>query len=104
ASEQRHGHCEADAVEVSLRRKTTLGDVVDVERKLGAHVLVLALGVVNVWAVLRGRVGKRLTDRKIHSFRVTDGVAQVMRERANRKREIIGVLGIPKQRPDEVSG
>ena len=81
-----------------------LRNVVDVECKLGADVLVWAFGIVHVWSVLLFQVGKFLADGNIDRLGMPNGVAVVMRQRANRKCDIIRVLRVPEKRSDKIAG
>ena len=81
AGEQRDGYGEANMVQVFLRREAALRDLVDVEGKLCAHMLVRPLGVVHRCAILRGQLGKLLRDRRVDRVRMTDRIAQVVRQR-----------------------
>ena len=101
---KRNGDGEADVVEVALGREAMLGDVVDVEGKLGADVLVLAFRVVDVGAVFGGELGERLADGEVDGIGMADGVAEVVGERADGEGDVVGVFGVAEERADEVAG
>ena len=97
ACQQRHGDGEADVVQVTLGSQAVLGNLVDVEGELGADVLVRALGIVDVGAVLHGQRGELGANRQVDRLCVADGVAHVVRERANGEGNIVWLLASRKR-------
>ena len=79
------------------RGHAVMRDLVNVKGELGLHVLVLALGVAHVAAVFGTQTGELHGDGEICGFGVTDGVADVVRQRAHGERELIGVMRIAKE-------
>ena len=78
------------------------GDVVDVERKLGPHVLMFTFGIVTLGPYLRASPGTTGHGR-FTGLGMAEGVAQVVRERADGEGDIVGVLRVAEERADEVS-
>ena len=91
-------------VEVALGRQAVLGDLVDVEGKLGTDVLVRALGVVDVGTILDGQRGKLAADSQIDRLRVTYGVSQIVRESADGEGNVVRAFGVAEEGTNEVTG
>jgi hypothetical protein len=97
-------HFKADIFEIGGRGEATLTQLVDVEGELGLDVGVGIFGIVDAGAVSFFKLGKLDGDGEIDGGAVTDGVADVVRERANSEGEFVGSLGVFKKAEDEVSG
>ncbi len=97
-------HFEADEFHIFGGGETTLAELVDVEGELGPDVGVGILGVVNVGAISFFEFGELDRDGEIDSDAVADGVADVMRERADGEGELVGGVRVAEEADDEVSG
>ena len=86
------------------RRQAVVGNLVDVEGELSLDMLVFAFGIVHHRPVARAQFWKLHGYREIRRLGVTDGIADVVRKRAHRKRQFVRVAGVAKQVDDKVAG
>ena len=98
------GNFEADVLEVGGGGEATLAELVDVEGELGLDVGVRVFSVVDVGAIFLLEFGKFDRDGEIDGVAVADGVADVVRERADGEGELVGGVGVAEEADDEVSG
>jgi len=97
------GDFEANMAEVVDGSEAALGDLVDVEGKLGLDVLVLAFSIVNVRAVFGGELGEFNGNGEVGGLGVPNGVADVVAEGADGERKLIRVAGVAEQIDDEIA-
>src|SRR6185437_15686140 len=95
---------EADVAKVPDRSEAMVGNLIDVEGELRPDMLLLALGVVHDIAVAPLQLWKLHRHGNVGSLRVADGVADVVRKRADGEGEFVRVAGIPEQVDDEIAG
>ena len=93
----------ADVAEVAGGGEAAFAELVDVEGELGLDVCVGALGVVDAGAVLLFEAGELDGDGDVDGGAVTDGVADVVGERADGEGELVGGLRVVEKGEDEVS-
>src|ERR1700733_3409341 len=93
-----------DVAQITNRGESALRNLVDVEGELYLDVGVLALGVIHGGAVTCLKLWKLKGDSAIGSLRMTNGVADVMGKRTHCEGELVGILGIAKERKDKVAG
>ena len=103
-AEEEAGDVEADVAEVGGGGEAALGELVDVEGKLGLDVGVGILGVVDGGAEALFEAGELDGDGEVDGGAVADGVADVVGEGADGEGEFVGVLGVAQKREDEVAG
>ena len=103
-AEEEAGNVEADVAEVGGGGEAALGELVDVEGKLGLDVGVGILGVVDRGTEALFEAGELDGDGKVDGGAVADGVADVMGEGADGEGEFVGGLGVAQKREDEVAG
>jgi len=94
----------ADVAEVAGGGEAAFAELVDVEGELGLDVCVGALGVVDAGAVLLFEAGELDGDGDVDGGAVTDGVADVVGERADGEGELVGCFRVVEKGEDEVSG
>lgn len=95
---------EADVTEIGRRRKTALAELVDIEGELGLDMSVGIFRIVNGGAVTLFKLREFDGDREVDGAAVTDGVADVMGERADGEGKLVGGAGVADERKDEVTG
>jgi len=95
---------EADITQIGWRRKSVIGEFIDVEGKLGSNVAVRALAVRHRVSVLALQIGEFDRSGGIDSFRMTDSVAQLVREGSDGECVLVDRAGISKEAGNEVGG
>ena len=103
-SEQGHGDFEADVLEICGGREVAFAELIDVEGELGLDVRVGALGVIDGGTVLLFKAGEFYGDGVVDGVAVSDGVAYVMRQRADGEGEVVDVLGVAEEVANKVAG
>src|SRR6266567_5608986 len=98
-----HRHLESNVFLVPAWGHAVMSEFIDVECKLGLHVLTLALGKVHYRAVFCAQLWELHRNSEVGSERVADRVANVVRQGADGERQFIGVAGVAKEIDDEVA-
>lgn len=97
-------YAQANVAQVWQRREAMMCDLVDIKSKLGLDVLARALCVVDDATEFVSESRKFNRDGKVSSLGVADGVADVVRERADGEGQLVCVAGVAKEVDDEVPG
>src|ERR1700739_953869 len=97
-------HFEADPPEISGGSKGEVRQLINIEGEFGADVTVRALPIGHRVPILFSQLGKFESGGRIHSLRMTDGVAQVMRQGADREGILIECARVVKKPEDEIAG
>src|SRR6185437_10856910 len=97
-------HLETDFVKVFRGGQPPAGELGRIESQLNLAVRSLVLGVIHRRTILRPELGKQKRHGRIGRLRMANAVADKMRECADGKRQLIGVVSIPKEALDEVAG
>lgn len=90
-------------LEIRVRSKPPLAELVDVEGKLSLHMRMWILSVVDDRAILLLKLRKLDRHSMVHSSTVTNSVANVMRQRPNSKGQLIGGMSIAQQTQHKVT-
>jgi hypothetical protein len=103
-SEQRHGDFEADVLEVCGGREVAFAELINVEGELSLDMRVRSLGVIDDGTILLFKAGEFYGDGVVDDIAVSDGVTDVVRERADGEGEVVDVLGVEEKAANKVAG
>jgi hypothetical protein len=78
--------------------------LVDVEGEFGLDMGMCVFGIVDAWAIPLFELRELDGDREVDGGTVADGVADVMRERADSEGQLVGSLRVVKKGENEVAG
>src|ERR1035437_6362270 len=99
-----YGYFEAYVFQVMAGRHAMVRDLVDVERELGLHMLMLALGIVDEGAIFCTQLGKLDRDGEVGGERMPFSISDVVRKRTHGERKFVGIAGVTEEVDDEVAG
>ena len=85
------------------RGHAVMRNFVDVKRELRLHMLAPAFCVVDLRAKLGEQLGELDWNREVDRLQVSYRVADVVRKRAHRKGQLIGILRIAEEVHDKVA-
>ena len=98
-----NGNLDPDVARIAERSHAVMCDLIDIERKLGPHVLVFALSIVHARPVARRELGELDRDGAVGGLRVAERIPDVVRQRAHGEGQFIGVVRVAKQRDHKIT-